>query len=118
MLQVSLHIMTTTPAESMQDRFQTLLETHRGIVFKVAGMYGRQAEDRHDIEQEICLQLWKSFPRYDERRAAFSTWMYRIALNVAISFADSVRVCVIAAAGQPSRRHCRPQSDEGPGRSR
>ncbi len=69
-----------------QDRFQTLIESHRKIVFKVAGMYCRQAEDRRDLAQEISIQLWKAFPRYDESRP-FSTWMYRIALNVAISYA-------------------------------
>jgi RNA polymerase sigma-70 factor (ECF subfamily) len=34
--------------------------------------------------QEISLQLWKAYPRYTPDRS-FSTWMYRIALNVAIS---------------------------------
>jgi len=69
-----------------QDRFQALLERHRDIVFKAAGMYCRHAEDRRDLAQEISIQLWKAFPRYDESRS-FSTWMYRIALNVAISYA-------------------------------
>ncbi len=71
--------------ESPQDRFVALLERHKKIVFKVAGAYGRGAEDRRDLEQEIAGQLWSAFPRYDERRP-FSTWMYRVALNVAISW--------------------------------
>ncbi len=72
--------------DSPRDRFQALLERHQKIVFKVAGTYCRHAEDRRDLVQEISVQLWRAFPRYDEKRS-FSTWMYRIALNVAISFA-------------------------------
>jgi len=66
------------------NRFTTLLEQHKGILYKVAAAYCREAEDRHDLMQEIVLQLWRSFPRYDEQWR-FSTWMYRIAMNVAIS---------------------------------
>lgn len=68
-----------------QQRLTELLQAHRKIVFKVAAVYARGAEDRRDLEQEICVQLWRSFSSYDEARGKFSTWMYRIALNVAIS---------------------------------
>ncbi len=64
--------------------FAELLERHRGILAKVAGSYARQREDREDLMQEIAAQLWRAWPSYDPSRA-FSTWMYRIALNVAIS---------------------------------
>jgi RNA polymerase sigma factor (sigma-70 family) len=65
-------------------QFEQLLQSHRGIVYKVAGSYSRTASDRDDLVQEICLQLWRAFPKYDSQRK-FSTWMYRVALNVAIS---------------------------------
>jgi len=77
---------TPRATDSPQDRFQELLERHRRIILKVASTYCRDAEDRRDLTQEISVQLWRSFPRYDEERS-FSTWMYRIALNVAISYA-------------------------------
>lgn len=67
--------------------FESLLREHRGIVFKVASVYARSAEDRNDLAQEIATQLWRSFGAYDAGRAKFSTWMYRVALNVAISYA-------------------------------
>src|SRR5262245_1800281 len=73
----------------MTDRskqFLALLESHQKIVFKVASLYCWDAAERDDLRQEITLQLWRAFPSYDPRRV-FSTWMYRIALNVAISFA-------------------------------
>lgn len=66
-------------------RFEALWREHRGIVLKVASVYARGAEERRDLTQEIGVQLWRSFAGYDPRRAKFSTWLYRIALNVAIS---------------------------------
>ncbi|MGY3040497.1 RNA polymerase sigma factor (sigma-70 family) [Rhodanobacter sp. TND4EL1] len=68
-----------------QHRFESLLQEHRRVVFKIAGMYSRSAADRDDLVQEISTQLWRSFGNYDEAKAKFSTWLYRVALNVAIS---------------------------------
>ena len=70
--------------DSEQACFVALLDRHRGIVFKVAATYCAHPEDRRDLAQEISTQLWRAFPKYDATRS-FSTWMYRIALNVAIS---------------------------------
>lgn len=65
--------------------FPTFLASHQGIVFKVCQTYCQQAAERKDLAQEIIIQLWKAFPRYDPAYKA-STWVYRIALNVAISY--------------------------------
>lgn len=65
--------------------FDALLERHRGIVLKIARTYAHGPEDRADLAQEIVAQLWRAWPGYDPSRA-FSTWMYRIALNTGISF--------------------------------
>jgi RNA polymerase sigma-70 factor (ECF subfamily) len=73
--------MTANPRQA----FGELFEQHRKIVFKVANTYSRHPDDRADLAQEIATQLWRAFPGYDPARS-FSTWMYRIALNVAISF--------------------------------
>lgn len=76
---------TLVHTESLHERFEALLQEHRRIVFKVAAMYCAHPEDRCDLAQEISAQLWRAFPSYDPSRL-FSTWMYRVALNVAISF--------------------------------
>ncbi|MFT3807568.1 RNA polymerase sigma factor [Arenimonas sp.] len=68
--------------------FGELLERHRRIVFKVAHTYAWDPDDRDDLAQEIAAQLWRAYPDYDPSRS-FSTWMYRIALNVAISHVRS-----------------------------
>lgn len=69
----------------LQERFQTVVDQHKKILYKVCNSYCRNRDDRDDLAQEIIIQLWRSFGKYDERYR-FSTWMYRIALNVAISF--------------------------------
>ena len=66
-------------------RFLSLIEENKGIIYKVANAYCRDADDRKDVVQEIILQLWRALPSYDSQ-FKLSTWMYRIALNVAISF--------------------------------
>jgi RNA polymerase sigma factor (sigma-70 family) len=71
--------------DERQGRFQGLIEQHRGILYTVCRSYCPDANDREDLAQEIVAQLWRSFERYDDRYR-FSTWMYRVALNVAISF--------------------------------
>jgi RNA polymerase sigma-70 factor (ECF subfamily) len=70
--------------------FETLLQAHRKVVFKVAAVYARGVDDRRDLEQEIALQLWRSFRSYDTTRP-FATWMYRVALNVGLSHARRER---------------------------
>ena len=75
--------MPSTPAEH-RGEFIARLEKHQRILFKVAYMYCRDREDRQDLVQEILIQVWRSYARFDER-VQFSTWMYRIAVNVAIT---------------------------------
>lgn len=70
--------------------FEALLQTHRKIVFKVAAVYARGEEDRRDLAQDILLQVWRSFGSYEADRP-FSTWMYRVALNVGLSHARRQR---------------------------
>jgi RNA polymerase sigma factor (sigma-70 family) len=67
------------------DHFLQLIEQNKGIIYKVARSYGKNDEDREDLFQEIVIQLWGAFDRYNDQYK-LSTWMYRIALNVAISF--------------------------------
>ena len=71
-----------------RDEFTVLVERHRKIVFKVANTYCWSADGRADLAQDILAQLWRAYPGYDRGRP-FATWMYRIALNVAISWVRS-----------------------------
>lgn len=73
------------------EAFLASLEAHRGILYKVSSLYCANAADREDLAQEIVAQLWRSYARFDGR-SRFSTWMYRVALNVAISWVREDRV--------------------------
>ena len=79
-----MELSAATSAPSAREAFGALLERHRGIVLKVAGSYAADSEDRADLAQEIAAQLWRAWPSYSPDRPV-TTWMYRIALNVAIS---------------------------------
>ncbi|MBB5716981.1 RNA polymerase sigma-70 factor (ECF subfamily) [Sphingomonas aerophila] len=69
--------------------FAGLIRDHAGIVRKVAAAYARDPHDRADLMQDILANLWAAWPRYDAARP-FPTWMYRVALNVALSRVRSV----------------------------
>jgi RNA polymerase sigma-70 factor (ECF subfamily) len=65
--------------------FLLQLETHKLIIYKICNSYCKNSSDRDDLAQEITYQLWRSFTHFDGS-VKFSTWMYRVALNVAITF--------------------------------
>ena len=75
---------------SQEEEFLEFLEQYKNLIFKISGIYCRKEEDRKDLIQEIILQLWKSFPHYDPKYA-LSTWAYRIALNISISYVRKTR---------------------------
>jgi RNA polymerase sigma-70 factor (ECF subfamily) len=67
-----------------EKKFISLINEHQGLIHKVCIMYENDADIRNDLFQEIVLQLWKSFHSF-RGESKISTWMYRIALNTAIS---------------------------------
>ena len=70
---------------SKKVEFLATIDSHKKIIYKVVNSYCKNKNDRKDLEQEIIIQLWNSFDKYNPE-FQYSTWMYRIALNVAISF--------------------------------
>jgi RNA polymerase sigma factor (sigma-70 family) len=74
----------TDPSPERTFEFVTRLEKHQRILFKVAYIYCRDRDDRQDLVQEMLIQVWRSYDNFDGR-VQFSTWMYRIAVNVAIT---------------------------------
>ena len=71
--------------EAKQTLFLELIDQHKGILHKIAMMYMDNSEDQNDLIQEIVLQLCKSFDRF-ESKSQFSTWMYRVSLNTALTY--------------------------------
>ncbi|WP_154640126.1 RNA polymerase sigma factor [Lewinella sp. W8] len=63
--------------------FVDFIQRHAGLIYKAAGLYTTSVADKEDLAQEIIFQLWKSRHTYAGKAAA-STWLYRVAVNVAL----------------------------------
>jgi len=70
--------------KAVTDLFVKKISDNDGIIHKICNIYCHNAEEKKDMMQEITLQLWKSFSTF-KGVSKFSTWMYRIALNTAIT---------------------------------
>lgn len=68
-----------------EKEFVELLNKHQNIIHKICNVYMDDAADRQDLFQEITLQAWKAIKNF-RGDAQFSTWLYRVALNTAITF--------------------------------
>jgi len=67
-----------------QEEFVRQIEANQGIIRKICRLYGQTHRDREDLFQEIVVQLWKAVPKF-RGQSKFSSWLYRVALNTAIS---------------------------------
>jgi len=74
-----------------RDIFLSLLESHKGIIYRIANAYCKDPLDREDVIQEIIIQLWTSLKQYNSKYKE-STWVYRIALNTAISYYRKTKI--------------------------
>jgi RNA polymerase sigma-70 factor (ECF subfamily) len=82
--------------------FLELIHRHQSILHKICFAYCANPPEREDLQQEIVLQLWRSYPSF-QGKSQFSTWMYRVALNTAINrttkpniFSDSPKANEVA----------------------
>ena len=66
-----------------KERFIASINENEGFIYKIAAVYTNNADDKNDLVQEIIYQLWKSFDSFNQQ-SSLNTWMYRVALNVAI----------------------------------
>lgn len=70
--------------KKLEHEFVDNLERHQNIVHKICRMYTNDQDSHNDLFQEITIQLWKAYPKF-RGDAKFSTWMYRVSLNTAIT---------------------------------
>ncbi|NQY06781.1 MAG: RNA polymerase sigma factor [Flavobacteriaceae bacterium] len=70
--------------KELEHSFVSLLEKHQNIVHKICRIYTDNYDSHQDLFQEITIQLWKAYPKF-RGDSKFSTWMYRVALNTAIT---------------------------------
>jgi RNA polymerase sigma-70 factor (ECF subfamily) len=67
-----------------EKEFEELIRTYNALLWKVCRIYAYTEADQQDLFQEIIIQVWKAFPNF-KGDAKISTWLYRIAINTAIS---------------------------------
>lgn len=70
--------------QELEHRFVSQLEANQNIVHKICRLYTNDSDAHNDLFQEITIQLWKAYPKF-RGDSKFSTWMYRVALNTAIT---------------------------------
>jgi RNA polymerase sigma-70 factor (ECF subfamily) len=68
----------------LEKEFIKIITKNQAIILKTCRMYCNDKLDSEDLFQEIILQLWKSYPKFNGA-SKISTWMYRIGLNTAIT---------------------------------
>ncbi|UUC44141.1 RNA polymerase sigma factor [Flavobacterium cerinum] len=71
--------------DTSETHFIDLIEKHKGILCRIVQLYAYNREDREDLQQDIIIQLWKSYPSF-RGESKFSTWMYRVAVNTSITY--------------------------------
>jgi RNA polymerase sigma factor (sigma-70 family) len=71
--------------ESLDTVFVQLVNENIGIAHKISRVYFEDHDDRKDLLQEMMFQLWRSYGEF-AGRSKFSTWMYRVCLNTALTF--------------------------------
>ena len=67
-----------------EEEFVRIIKEHEGVIFKITTMYTDNRDDQKDLYQDVVYQLWKSFDSF-RAESKVSTWMYRIALNTALT---------------------------------
>ena len=70
--------------QELEQQFVKLLEENQNIVHKVCRVYTNNSDAHKDLFQEVTIQLWKAYPKF-RGESKFSTWMYRVAINTAIT---------------------------------
>lgn len=70
--------------QETEKQFEKQISEHELLLYKVCRIYAYTDADRQDLFQEIVIQLWKAYPKF-KGNAKFSTWLYRVAINTAIT---------------------------------
>jgi len=71
--------------DAIEAHFIQQINQNLAIVHKVCRIYFTDPDDRKDLMQEMMYQLWRSYPHFGGR-SLFSTWMYRVCLNTALTY--------------------------------
>jgi len=68
----------------LEKNFLNDFEKNQNIVHKICRIYTTNQDQHNDLFQEITIQIWKNYSKF-RGESKFSTWMYRVSLNTAIT---------------------------------
>lgn len=97
--------------KELKEKYVALIQENERIIHKVINLHIDTEEDKKDLFQEVLLQAWKSFPRFEER-SSFSTWLYRVALNTVFTFKKKERQKVVTSSDQIPDRAIKNENEE------
>lgn len=84
MLNDDYSLKTNCDKDILEKQFEKLIKENELLIYKVCRMYAYNATARQDLFQEIIIQLWKAYPNF-RGESKISTWLYRVAINTAIT---------------------------------
>ena len=79
-----------------REAFAVLFEQHKNLVYKTAYLMLGEATEAEDALQEIFVQVYKSLSGFDARKAAFTTWLYRVTFNYCLNHRRKKRPFTLA----------------------
>jgi RNA polymerase sigma-70 factor (ECF subfamily) len=89
----------------IETEFLDMLRENNRIIYKVISFYTNESATLEDLYQDVVLNLWKSYPAF-RNESQMSTWIYRISLNVCVSFSrKKSRRPVLVEIGQEIRAY-------------
>lgn len=74
----------TQKENDMEREFSQLVRAHKSTIYTVCYMFSKNADEVNDLFQEILVNLWRGFDKF-EGRSDIRTWFYRVSLNTCIS---------------------------------
>jgi RNA polymerase sigma-70 factor (ECF subfamily) len=84
-----------------EKQFEKHIEEHQALLYKICRLYAGTSADRDDLFQEIVIQLWKAYPKF-RGDSQFSTWLYRVAINTAITGLRKAKQVVVSYEEAPA----------------
>ena len=75
--------------------YASLVAKHKNLVFSIILKIVNSREDAEEISQDVFLKAYQSLKTF-ERKSKFSTWLYRIAYNAAITKTRKKRIEMVA----------------------
>ena len=107
--------LVTRAAAGDPTAFQTLVERHRSMVYRVAYQFAGNHHDAEDIAQEVFIKVYRSLDRF-RQDAQLTSWLYRIAMNACIDFRRRQSPATSAPFGEEAERQLLNTPEERPDR--